>query len=206
WPERMAEEAFRSIRTMVCYQRGPEAPRTILVTSAEPSEGKSFVAVNLAVALAGTGEQALLIDSDFRRPSCHQAFDLNPPKAGLSSLLYGSGPRDGLIVPTPVPHLSFLPAGPMPPDPAALLSSARTRDLLATLRERFGWIVVDSPPVLAASDAAALARQVDGVLLVVRAHATPVEAAQLARDRLESLGANVIGVVLNDVRPTRDKY
>ncbi|PYM53573.1 MAG: hypothetical protein DMD79_26185, partial [Candidatus Rokuibacteriota bacterium] len=206
WPEQMAEEAFRSIRTLVFHRQAPGTPRTMLVTSAEPGEGKSFVAVNLAVALAGTGEPVLLIDADFRRPSCHQVFDLNLPKVGLSSILYRDQPWDGSIVATSVPNLAFLPAGPMPPDPAALLSSERARELLAALRERYAWIIVDSPPVLAASDACALARQVEGVLLVVRANATPIEAAQLVRDRLERLGANVVGVVLNDVRPTRDRY
>jgi capsular exopolysaccharide synthesis family protein len=109
-------------------------------------------------------------------------------------------------VPTGVADLSFLPTGPRPADPAALLSSERVTDLLDNLKDRYRWIVIDSPPVLPASDACVVAPIVDGVLLVVRAHATPVEAAWVARDRLELLGAKILGVVLNDVRLTRDRY
>jgi capsular exopolysaccharide synthesis family protein len=110
------------------------------------------------------------------------------------------------LLTTGVANLTFLPAGPKPPDPAALLSSDRTRTLLAGLRERFPRIIIDSPPVLAVSDASVLATLVDGVLLVVRAHATPVEAVQLARDRLDTIGARILGVVLNDVRLSRNRY
>src|SRR5581483_7044537 len=108
--------------------------------------------------------------------------------------------------PSGVPNLAFLPAGPRPADPAALLSSDRVVELLDRAAERYHWIVIDSPPVLAASDAAVLASSVDGVLLVVRAHATPVDAVQVARERLEALGARILGVVLNDVRLARNRY
>jgi capsular exopolysaccharide synthesis family protein len=109
-------------------------------------------------------------------------------------------------VPSGVSNLSFLPTGPRPADPAALLSSERLSDLLNNLREQYRWVVIDSPPVLPASDAAVLAPVVDGVLLVARAHATPVEAVWVARDRLELSGAKILGLVLNHVRLTRNRY
>jgi polysaccharide biosynthesis transport protein len=206
WTEEMAGEAFRSIRDLVCHGRSQEAPRIILITSAQPAEGKSFIAVNLAISLAGTDQPVLLVDADLRRSSCNQAFNLDPPKIGLSSVLaHGQAPGEAIVA-TDIPYLDFLPAGPRPPDPAALLASERARKLFAVLRERYAWVVIDSPPVLTASDASVLSVQAEGVLLVVRAHATPVDATQLARDRLERLGANLVGVVLNDVRPARNRY
>jgi polysaccharide biosynthesis transport protein len=205
WTETMAGETFRSIRALVCHGRTDGPPRTILVTSAQPAEGKSFISVNLAVALAGTGQPVLLVDADLRRASCHQAFDIDPSTVGLSSVLAHGYSAESAIVGTDVPNLAFLPAGPRPPDPAALLSSERARRVFGLLREQYGFVVIDSPPLLTASDAAVVSLQVEGVLLVVRAHATPLEAARLARDRLERLGANIIGVVLNDVRPSRNR-
>jgi capsular exopolysaccharide synthesis family protein len=205
WREQVAGEAFRSIRAMV-LRRAPAAPRTILVTSAQPSEGKSFVAINLAVTLAEMGRPVLIVDADLRRPICHRAFGLELPSTGLSTLLYRGLPPESVVVQSGVPSLWFLPAGPRPPDPAALLSSERAGEVLDRAAQRYHWIVIDSPPVLAASDATVLAGIVDGVLLVARAHATPVDAIQLARERLEAMGANILGVVLNDVRLARNRY
>ena len=206
WPERIAGEAFRSIRATVLKRGASTAPRTLLVTSAQPSEGKSFVAVNLAAALAKTGHPVLLIDGDFHQPVCHRAFGLELPSVGLSTLLARGDAPCSAIVPSGVSNLSFLPTGPRPADPAALLSSERLSDLLNNLREQYRWVVIDSPPVLPASDAAVLAPVVDGVLLVARAHATPVEAVWVARDRLELSGAKILGLVLNHVRLTRNRY
>jgi capsular exopolysaccharide synthesis family protein len=206
WPAALAGEAFRSIRALVRHSKKLETARTILVTSAQPQEGKSFTAVNLAVALAEGGDRVLLIDADLRRSSCHRAFGLEPPSVGLSSILYRSLPPEVALLTTGVTNLTFLPAGPKPPDPGALLSSERAAELLQTLRERYTWVIVDSPPVLAVSDASVLASLADGVLLIVRANSTPIEAVQTARDRLEALGARMLGVVLNDVRLSRNRY
>jgi capsular exopolysaccharide synthesis family protein len=206
WPAQLAGEAFRSIRAFVLHGRTLETPRALLVTSGQPQEGKSFSAVNLAVALAEAGERVCLVDADLRRAACHRAFGIEPPSVGLSTILHrGLPPEVGLLA-TGVPNLTFLPAGPRPPDPSALLSSERARALFVALRERYPWVIVDSPPVLAVSDASVLASLVDGVLLVVRAHSTPIEAVLLARDRLEALGARMLGVVLNDVRLPRNRY
>ncbi len=202
----LAGEAFGYIRALVRHNHALSPARVILVTSAQPQEGKSFTAANLAVALAEGGERVLLVDADLRRSSCHRVFGLEKSTVGLSSILYGGLNAEMALLTTGVPNLTFLPAGPTPPGPANLLSSERTRALLQTLRERYPWIIIDSPPVLAVSDAAVLASLVDGVLLIVRAHATPVEAVQLARDSLEAVGARMLGVVLNDVRPSRSTY
>ncbi|MGH7324238.1 MAG: GumC family protein [Candidatus Rokuibacteriota bacterium] len=204
--QQLAGEAFGYIRALVRHNHALSPARVILVTSAQPQEGKSFTAVNLAVALAEGGEHVLLVDADLRRSSCHRVFGLEKSSVGLSSILYGGLAPELALLATGVTNLTFLPAGPPPPGPAALLSSERARALLQTLRERYPWIIIDSPPVLAVSDAAVLASLVDGVLLIVRAHATPVEAVQLARDALEAVGARMLGVVLNDVRRSRSTY
>jgi polysaccharide biosynthesis transport protein len=205
-PAQLAGEAFRSIRALVRHSRNLESARTILVTSAQPQEGKSFSAVNLAVALAEGGDRVCLVDADLRRSSCHRAFGLEVPSVGLSSILYRGLPPEVALLTTGVNNLTFLPAGPKPPDPGALLSSDRAGTLLQTLREKYAWVIVDSPPVLAVSDASVLAALADGVLLIVRANSTPTEAVQMARDRLEALGARMLGVVLNDVRLSRNRY
>ncbi len=205
-PAQLGGEAFRYIGALVRHNHALAPAHVILVTSAQPQEGKSFTAVNLAVALAEGGERVLLVDADFRRSSCHRALGLEPSSMGLSSILYGGLAPEVALVTTGIGNLTLLPAGATPPGPATLLSSGRARTLLQTLRERYSWIIIDSPPVLAVSDAAALAPLVDGVLLVVRAHSTPVEAVQIARDSLEALGARMLGVVLNDVRPSRNRY
>jgi protein-tyrosine kinase len=162
--------------------------------------------VNLAVALAEGGDRVCLVDADLRRSSCHRAFGLEVPSVGLSSILYRGLPPEVALLTTGVNNLTFLPAGPKPPDPGALLSSDRAGTLLQTLREKYAWVIVDSPPVLAVSDASVLAALADGVLLIVRANSTPTEAVQMARDRLEALGARMLGVVLNDVRLSRNRY
>src|SRR5262249_58126274 len=125
WPAQLAGEAFRSIRAFVLHSRTLETPRTMLITSAQPQEGKSFNVVNLAVALAEAGQHVLLIDADLRRASCHRAFGLEPANVGLSSILYRELPPEVALLTTGVPNLTFLPAGPRPPGPSALLSAAR---------------------------------------------------------------------------------
>src|SRR5262249_56674778 len=115
-------------------------------------------------------------------------------------------PPEVALLTTGVPNLPFLPAGPRPPDPSALLASERAREVVTTLRERFPWVILDSPPVLAVSDASVLASIADGVLLIVRAQSTPIEAVLLARERLGALGARVLGVGLHAVRLGRNQY
>jgi capsular exopolysaccharide synthesis family protein len=203
----MAGEAYGYIRALIRHHESGAAARTIVITSATPREGKSFTAVNLAVSLAEAGERVVLVDADFRRAACHGVFGLEPSSGGLSSILYDGLAPDLALLATGVPNLTLLPAGPPPPGPAALLSSERPRALLRTLRERYAWVIIDTPPVLAVSDAAVLAPLVDGVLLIVRAHATPADAVQAARDTLGAVGARMLGVVLNDVRRSRgDSY
>ncbi len=189
-------ESFRTLRTGVLYSAPEGSVRSLLVTSPEPGDGKSTVAANLALALARLGRRVVLVDADLRRPSLLEAFQ--PPQPfGLSDHLVGEVSLDDVVQPTRYPSLHFVPAGRSAPNPAELLGSQRMRDFLAQLRGRFDAVVLDSPPVLAVADASVLARESDGVVLVVNPQTTHREAAVRARRQLEALGAKILGFVFN---------
>ena len=173
----------------------------ILVTSALPREGKTTAAANLAVTLAQLGDKTVLVDADLRKPGIGRMLNLARGKyAGLSSYLAGVSSLDLVSVPHPsIPNLAAIPTGPLPPNPADLLSSHRLADAVAELRTKFKFVVIDSPPVMAATDAVILSVQVDGVLLVVRSGETPKAAFTRTCDLLVSVKSRMLGVVLNAV-------
>ncbi|MDR7603840.1 MAG: polysaccharide biosynthesis tyrosine autokinase [Armatimonadota bacterium] len=190
-------ESFRTLRTGVLYSAPEGSLRTLLVTSPELGDGKSTVAANLALALARSGRRVALVDADLRRPSLLEV--LQPPQPfGLSDHLVGEVGLDDVVQPTRYPNLLFVPAGRTAPNPAELLGSQRMRDFLERLRERVDVVVLDTPPVMAVTDAVILARDSDGVILVINPGTTHREAAVRARRQLEALGARVLGFVFND--------
>ena len=180
----------------------------ILVTSALPREGKTTAAVNLAVTLAQLGDRTLLMDSDLRKPGIRRALNLTIGKeVGLSSYLAGVSTLDEVTIPHPtINNLVALTTGPVPPSPADLLSSHRMREAIVELRHRFKFIVIDSPPVMAATDAVILSALTDGVLLVVRSGETPKEAFTRTRDLLAAVKCRLLGVVLNAVDSSAPDY
>ncbi len=198
-------EAFASLRTSVLLSAADRPPRTLLVTSAQPGEGKTTIATNLAISLAQLGQRVLLIDGDMRRPSVHRAFGLSRQQ-GLASYLAGADNWPVLIQPTGVTGLDALVCGPVPPNPAELLSGERMQALLRETARQYHMVIVDSPPLLNVSDSRVLATRVEGVILVIKSSATPREFVQRARAHVDGVGANVIGVVLNnlDVRSADD--
>jgi capsular exopolysaccharide synthesis family protein len=157
--------------------------------------------VNLAVTLAQLGDRTLLVDADLRKPGINRALSLMDGKhAGLSSYLAGVSSLDLITVPHPaIANLAAIPTGPIPPNPADLLSSRRLAELVLELRKRYKFVVIDSPPIMAATDAVILSVLVDGVLLVARSHVTPKEAFSRSRDLLVSVNSRILGVVLNAV-------
>ncbi len=200
-PKSQMAEAFRALRTALLLSQPDHPPQVILVTSALPREGKTTAAANLAVTLAQLGDKTVLVDADLRKPGVGRLLNLGSGKfAGLSSYLAGASSLDLVTVPHPtIPNLAAIPTGPLPPNPADLLSSHRLADAIAELRTKYKFVVIDSPPIMAATDAVILSVQADGVLLVVRSGETPKEAFTRSRDLLVSVKSNLLGVVLNAV-------
>ncbi len=207
-PQSQVSEAFRSLRTSLLLSRAGHPPQVILVTSALPREGKTTAAVNIAVTLAQLGDKTLLIDADLRKPGVTRALSLPDGKyAGLSSYLAGVSSLDLVAVPHPViSNLAAMPTGPIPPNPADLLSSERMGQAIAELRKEYKFIVIDSPPIMAATDAVILSVLVDGVLLVVRSGETPKEAFMRMRDLLAGVKSRMLGVLLNAVDSSAPDY
>lgn len=198
-------EAFRAIRTNVLFSSAEEGVRAIVVTSTGPGEGKSMVAANLAVGLAQSGQRVLLIDADMRKPKVQDIFGL-PQTPGLSDLLVGQSKASESVRKTSVSGLWVLTAGRIPPNPAELVGSARFREFVASLKSHFDWVLIDSPPVMAVTDASLIAHYATGVLFVVGAEMTSRHAASRALDQLEQVQARFIGAVLNRVALERDPY
>ncbi len=200
-PKSQMSEAFRALRTSLLLSQPGRPPQVILVTSALPREGKTTAAANLAVTLAQLGDSTVLVDADLRKPGVGRLLNLAGGKyAGFSSYLAGVSSLDLVTVPHPdIPNLAAIPTGPLPPNPADLLSSHKLAEAIAELRTKFKFVVIDSPPVMAATDAVILSVQADGVLLVVRSGETPKEAFTRTRDLLISVKCHILGVVLNAV-------
>jgi capsular exopolysaccharide synthesis family protein len=207
-PKSQMSEAFRALRTSILLSQADHPPQVILVTSALPREGKTTAAANLAVTLAQLGDRTLLIDADLRKPGVARLLNMTDGKyAGLSSYLAGVSSLEAVAVPHPeIPNLVAIPTGPLPPNPADLLSSHKLTDALRELRGQYKFIVIDSPPIMAATDAVILSVQTDGVLLVVRSGETPKEAFTRARDLLSSVKCHLLGVVLNAVDSSAPDY
>jgi capsular exopolysaccharide synthesis family protein len=207
-PKSQGSEAFRALRTTLLLSQPDRPPQVILVTSALPREGKTTAAANLAVTLAQLGDKTVLMDADLRKPGIGRMLNLASAKfAGLSSYLAGVSSLDLVSVPHPtIPNLVAIPTGPLPPNPADLLSSHRLADAIAELRTKFKFVVIDSAPIMAATDAVILSVQVDGVLLVVRSGETPKAAFARTCELLVSVKSRLIGVVLNAVNANAPDY
>ncbi len=192
-------EAFRAMRTALLFSGPGPQPRVIVVTSARQGEGKTVASLNLGSALAEFGPHTLVIDADLRHPRCQAVLGIECER-GLSTWLTGQADIASLIHPLAA-GLWFLPAGLPPANPARLLGSARMRVAIDALRKQFDFVVIDTPPVLPVTDAVVLAREADGVLLVVKGRETPREMLRMARDRLVQAGASFLGVMVNNVGP-----
>jgi len=198
-------EAFRSIRTSVLFSSAEAGHKSIAVTSTTPGEGKTVVSANLAVSLALAGQRVLLIDADMRRAKVHELFEL-PQEPGLSNVLVGSERASEAIKRTSIPDLWVLTAGKHPPNPAELLGSRRFKDFVASLAEHFTWVIIDTPPVMAVTDASVLSHSVSGVVFVIGAEMTNRAAAKAALDQLDTAKVKYVGGILNKVRIERNAY
>ena len=196
-------EGFRTLRSRLTQVREKQPLKRLLISSALPGEGKTFVSANLAQALVRQkGHRVLLIDADLRLPQVHTALGA-PAAPGLSDYLRGKADEFSILQHGPLENLFFIPGGSTVSDPAELVASPKLKLLLDRMSPCFDWVILDSPPVVPVADASILAGLCDGVVLVVEAASTPVEMAQKARHEFRD--RQILGVVLNRVHP-RDSY
>ncbi len=195
-PMATASETYRALRTSVQFSRPDAVVQTILVTSASPGEGKSVTSANLALVMAQSGRRVLLIDCDLRRPTVHKKFGI-PREPGLSHVLFSDAGVDPDALAQPADDLWVMPAGQIVPNPSELLGSKRMRDLLESLRDQFDIVILDAPPVHAATDAVLLSTQADATIVVCRAGSTRDFDLESAVSALASVGSRTIGVVFN---------
>ena len=192
-PHSAVAEAYQSLRTSLEFSRLGKELTTLLVAAVDSTEEKSAAVANLAVVMAQAGDQVILVDGDLRRPQQHEIFGLSN-QAGLSTWLQNGGAAP--LQASGVDGLQVLVAGPSVGNPVALLSTQRLAERLAELRGQAGYVLIDAPPVLAVTDAALWASQVDGVVLLINAGATKREQAQRARQVLEGVQAQILGAIL----------
>ncbi|MBT2600534.1 MULTISPECIES: CpsD/CapB family tyrosine-protein kinase [unclassified Oceanobacillus] len=199
-PRSPISEQYRTIRTNLQFASVDHEIRSILLTSAGPSEGKSMTTANLAIVYAQQGKRVLLVDADLRKPTIHYTFRLDNLR-GLSNILVGETSMQDAVESSDVENLDLISCGPIPPNPSELLGSKRMQFFIEEAKQHYDVVIFDMPPVLAVTDAQVMSNFVDGAILVVRSKRTENEAANKALEALESVNANVLGVVLND----RDK-
>lgn len=198
-PQSQMAESYRALRTSLLLTSLGAPPKTILITSALPREGKTTTSINTAIVLAQKGVRVLLVDADLRRPTVHKALGLGP-RIGLSNVVTGGATlQQATVRSSLLPNLFVLPAGTPPPNPAELMASAQMTQLLAELRDQYDHIVVDTPPTLSVTDAVVLATRADAVVLVIRSSQTTKPALRRSREILAQVNARVAGVLLNAV-------
>lgn len=198
-PKSQSSEAFRAIRTALFFSTKGKMHSVIQITSPTPGDGKSTIAANLAVSIAQSGKRVLLLDADMRRPSIHHAFGIKTQEGFPQVLLGEKTWRAAIYECEEIPGLSILPCGARPANPAELISTPRVGELIEEMRSHFDFIIMDTPPVLAVTDPCPVAARVDGVILTIRIKKNVKISSDRATEILNSVGANLIGVVVNGV-------
>ncbi len=198
-------EQYRTLRTNIQFSTIDEEVKTLIVTSAEPSAGKSMTAANLAIVYAQQGFKTLLIDADMRKPTVHYTFRMDNI-TGLSNALIDNIQLNDIAASFDVNNLSVISSGPLPPNPAELLGSKRFDQLLENAKEVYDVIVIDTAPLLAVTDAQILSTKTDGVVIVARSNSTETEGLKQAVDLVAKVRGRLLGIVLNDVEKAGDNY
>ncbi|MCP8967859.1 CpsD/CapB family tyrosine-protein kinase [Ectobacillus ponti] len=204
-PKSPITEQYRNIRTNIQFAAVGEQFRTLMFTSANPSEGKTTTTANTAVVFAQQGQKVLLVDADLRKPATHTILREKNVN-GLTSVLAGQHPLEKCIRPTLVENLYFLSAGAIPPNPAEMLGSSRMKTLTQEMLEQFDLVIFDTPPVLAVTDAQVLANLCDGIVLVVRSGRTDKDAALKAKNLLQNATGKLLGAILNDKQQKENEH
>lgn len=204
-PTCLVSEAIRNVHASVMLSAPGGPPESIMITSPNPSEGKTVLSINLGISLAMQGRSVAIIDMDLRKPSLHVAFEKSV-QPGLSNYLTGNASKEEIIESTEIPNLTIIPAGTVPPNPTDLLVSRTLKDFVEELRGRFQHLIIDTPPLLGFADARLISPLADGVMLIIKHHSTPRETGRLARHLLMQMNTRVIGAVLNQVSIDRPGY
>jgi succinoglycan biosynthesis transport protein ExoP len=197
-PRSLLSEVYRNIRTSILLSFSERPPKSFVVSSPSPMEGKTTTAVNMAIAFSQTGSPVLIIDGDMRKPRLHRVFN-GSNGVGLSNFLSGNAELKSIIKTSNIPNLFYIPSGPIPPNPSELLGSNLFKNMLQFLGRTFEQIIFDSPPVLSFGDSLILSNCVDGVVLVVMSGKTPREALRQSKNSLLHVNAKILGVVVNRV-------
>ena len=201
----VAAEAYRTLRTNIQFSSFDEEMKIITVTSSRPAEGKSTVACNMAVTFAENGNRVLLIDADLRRPTVHKRFKL-PNSLGIVNLILEPGRRNEIIHEDVIEGLDIVTSGVIPPNPSELLGSKKNRALLAKLKEEYDTIILDTPPLLAVTDAQVLTTISDGTIIVAQHGVTKKDEILQAKGLLEKVKGNILGVVLSQIPVDDNSY
>ena len=205
-PRSAAAEAFRTLRTNLMFSSTDHALTTIVVTTPADADDKSSVVANLAITFAQAGNKTILVDADLRKPALHSLWGASNERGLTTMMADDAALSNPPLLTTEVPNLLLLPSGPLPPVPADLLSNQRMNEVIGVLKARASYVLFDSPPVLAATDAALLGAKVDGALLVVRAgHSRRDQVAQ-ARQTLERVHVRLLGAILTNAPHERGGY
>ena len=197
-PKSPISEAYRMLRTNISFSSIDKELKSIIITSASPSEGKSTTIANLAMTMVQAGKRVLIIDTDLRKPKVHKNFEL-PNMTGVTNVIAEHRDYRECIQAVGVDNLDILTAGPIPPNPSELLGSKKMDEFISVVTGDYDVVLFDAPPVGSVTDAAILSTKVDGVILVISSGATDIKIAQRAKELLEKVSANILGVVLNKI-------
>ena len=200
-----AAEAYRMLRTSILLSTAGRPPKTLMVTSGQPGDGKTTTLFNIALALTQLKSEVVIVDCDMRKPRIHKLLQLTKSE-GLSTLLSSGGDLNRFIIRTSVPHLSVVPCGYVPPNPSELISSESMKETLRSLAEKFDYVLIDSPPMFTVSDPIILSTLVDGVILVVKSGQSKSELVRRACQDLSAVGARILGVTLNNLNLRKDGH
>lgn len=205
-PKSPISESYRTLRTNISFSAADNEVKVIMVTSASPGEGKSTTAANIAVTYAQAGHKVMVLELDLRKPTVHKTFNVTN-RAGISHVLTKQADLEEVIRATDIPNIDIISSGPIPPNPAELLGSNQLIRVLSELKQVYDMIILDTPPLLAVTDAQLVATNCDGVILVVDSGQVKRSAAMDAKEKLDRVNAKILGVVLNNVKKKKnDNY
>jgi capsular exopolysaccharide synthesis family protein len=197
-------EAYRVLRTNLLFSRKDDKLNTICIVSAGAGEGKSTTVMNLATVFAQSGQRVLIVDSDLRRPTLHKMLGVTN-NLGLTNYLLRQNTLEEVVQTTKVPELDFLASGKLPSSSLGILSSAQMKDLITELKQRYDFVLFDSPPIMGVSDASILASEVDMSLQVIQYRRYPQPMNIRAKQMIEKVGGNLVGIVLNNINMSQDE-